>query len=696
MHLKYFVLLLFLLTSSITWAQPANDECTGAIELSNVTDYCSNPGEFSTIGATDSGNNPMCFPNGVDVLDVWFSFTAIANTININVLGNVANNAGGTLVAPQLAVYTGDCINGLVEFGCFSDAFGNNFSETFLPGLTPGQTYYVQVSARLGGSGSFQLCLSNFNSPPEPSGDCVTGVILCDKSSFSVDYVLGGGNDTQELDGASCLVNCGGAAETSSAWYKWTCDQSGTLSFVLTPNNPNDDLDFILYELPNGIDNCNSKNELRCMASGENTGQPLSDWIGCYGPTGLQIGDPDTGEECGCQSGNNNFVAAIDMIAGQSYALAINNFSNSSAGFSIDFGGTGTFLGPEVGFDLNPDVNIECDQSIVVLDASSFGAGAIVGWSWFFGAGATPAAATTPGPHTVAYESFGEKFVTLTVESDGGCFVTETIPVNVEECCVLPSDLRLELVETIDPLCNGEASGSIVVAGFEGDPEYLYSINNGTSRSFPVFTNLTAGSYDVLIQDIKGCQTSIQVDLVDPPPVIVDAGPDITVDLGETVNLNAIAGPTGTIAGFDWNSDTTLSCNNCSDPTAFPLGSTEYVVNAFNDDGCSAEDRVRIIVRDNRPIYIPNAISPNNDGINDLFHIFGNNAALEITTLRIFNRWGAMVYEENNLPLGENSRGWDGTFKGEILNPDVFVFYAVIRFIDNKEILYEGDITIIR
>jgi len=189
---------------------------------------------------------------------------------------------------------------------------------------------------------------------------------------------------------------------------------------------------------------------------------------------------------------------------------------------------------------------------------------------------------------------------------------------------------------------------------------------------------------------------SIQVDLVDPPPVIVDAGPDITVDLGETVNLNAIAGPTGTIAGFDWNSDTTLSCNNCSDPTAFPLGSTEYVVNAFNDDGCSAEDRVRIIVRDNRPIYIPNAISPNNDGINDLFHIFGNNAALEITTLRIFNRWGAMVYEENNLPLGENSRGWDGTFKGEILNPDVFVFYAVIRFIDNKEILYEGDITIIR
>jgi len=655
MHLRYSILLLLIVFAQISWAQPSNDDCIGAIELPLVTDYCSNSGEFSTVGATISGTNPMCFPNAVDVLDVWFSFIAVANTININVIGNVPNNSGGSMTGPQLAVYTGDCINGLTEFGCFSDAFGNNFSETFLSGLTPGQTYYIQVSARNALTGTFQLCLSNFNSPPEPSGDCITGVILCDKSSFNVDFVLGGGTNINELVGASCLDGCGGAEETSSAWYKWTCDQPGSLTFALTPNNPNDDLDFILYELPNGIDNCNSKNEIRCMVSGANTGQPLANWIACYGPTGLQLGDPDTGETCGCQTGDNNFVAAVDMVAGRSYALAINNFSNSSSGFSIDFGGTGTFEGPEVGINLNPDNNIECDQSIVVLDGSSFAAGNI-----------------------------------------GGCFVTETIPVNVEECCVLPSDLRLELVEAVDPICAGEPSGSIVVAGFEGDPEYLFSLNNTTPRPFPIFTNLTGGTYDILIQDIKGCQTTIEVELFDPPPVVVNAGPDITIDLGETVNLNAVAGPTGTIAGFDWNGDTTLSCNNCSDPTAFPLGSTEYIVNAINDEGCIDEDRLRITVRDVRPIFIPNAISPNDDGRNDLFHIFGNNAAIEISVIRIFNRWGAMVYEETNLPLGENSRGWDGTFQGEELNPGVFAFYAVIKFIDNKEILYEGDITILR
>ena len=698
MQSKYIFILVFFLNALTASAQPANDECLNAIQITDLNEWCSNPAQFTSVGSTDSGNNPFCFPMGVDQNDVWFYFTAIANAINVNVIGNIEQNSGGSLIAPQLAIYSGDCLGGLTEEICFSDAFGNNFAETFLTGLTPGETYYIQVSARNANTGSFQLCLNNFNSPPEPDGDCPTGVILCDKNSFSVDYVLGGGSNNTEVDDASCLVGCGGVgSETSSAWYKWTCDQSGTLTFTISPNNPDDDIDFLVYELPNGIDNCAGKIELRCMASGENVGEPIAQWRNCTGDTGALAGDADQGEACGCQPGDNNFVAPIDMIAGRSYALIVNNFSNSSSGFSISWGGTGTFLGPEVDFSLNLDINtIECDESIIVTDASFFNGGNIVGWTWSFGPGATPSNDFTQNPPPVSFESFGQKFVTLTVESDGGCFVTKTIPLDVKECCVTPSDLRLDLIEALDPICANEPSGSISVEGFNGDPEYLFSINNGPTLPYPVFTNLTAGSYDILIQDIKGCQDVITVDLIDPPAVIVDAGPDITIDLGESVNLNAIATPSGTIAGFDWDNELTLSCEDCPNPTARPLGTTNYEVVAFNDMGCTGDDRVLVMVRDNRPIYIPNAISPNDDGQNDRFHIFGNEAAVEITILRIFNRWGATVYEERNLPLGENSRGWDGTFRGQTLNADVFAFYAVVRFIDNKEILYEGDITIMR
>lgn len=351
-----------MLLSSFALAQPQNDDCLGAIPIDQVNDWCSQVNAFSNVGATVSSDAaPSCFPPGPDNLDVWFFFVATANTLNINVRGNITNATGGTMTNPQLAVYDGDCLNGLNELDCFSDAFNNNFAETFISGLLPGNVYYVRVSARFAGQGTFQLCLNNFNQPPDPSSDCPTGVILCDKNTFSVDYLLGGGANPNEILGASCIdpLTCGTAAETSSAWYKWTCEQSGTLTFSLTPNNPDDDLDFLVYELPNGAEDCSGKIELRCMASGENTNEPIENWINCTGATGLQFGDQDTGEACGCQDGNNNFVAPIDMVAGRSYALIVNNFSNSSSGFSISFGGTGTFLGPQVDFTLSPADNIE-------------------------------------------------------------------------------------------------------------------------------------------------------------------------------------------------------------------------------------------------------------------------------------------------------------------------------------------------
>ncbi|NNE30338.1 MAG: gliding motility-associated C-terminal domain-containing protein, partial [Saprospiraceae bacterium] len=225
---------------------------------------------------------------------------------------------------------------------------------------------------------------------------------------------------------------------------------------------------------------------------------------------------------------------------------------------------------------------------------------------------------------------------------------------------------------------------------------YLYSINNSPPLPYTSFPQLGEGNYNILMQDIKGCQDEIDVNLVDPPPVTVNAGDDITVSLGESTPLIAIGSPASEVVAYNWTADSTLTCLDCPDPTAFPLGSTVYEVTVINDEGCISTDRVTVIVRDDRPIYIPNAISPNGDGRNDQFFIYGNAAALNISELRIFNRWGALVYEALDVPLGEYPNGWDGTFNGETLNPDVFAFYAIIQFIDNKEILYEGDITIIR
>ncbi len=88
--------------------------------------------------------------------------------------------------------------------------------------------------------------------------------------------------------------------------------------------------------------------------------------------------------------------------------------------------------------------------------------------------------------------------------------------------------------------------------------------------------------------------------------------------------------------------------------------------------------------------------SPNGDGFNDNFTIFGGPGARVIRTLRVFDRWGNLVFEAQNVPLGQEQYGWDGRFNGEPLSPGVFTYLAEVEFIDDVVVLEEGDVTIVR
>lgn len=997
----YLPLVLICLVTNQLFAQPSNDECINAIALSDVTNWCSQIAAFSNNDATESvQGSPSCFPNNQTNNDVWFSFVAQGTVLNVSVVGNNSNNApGGSLNDPQVAIYSGICTN-LTEEECISDAFNINAVETFVSSIIPGETYFLRVSARNGSVGTFQMCLNNFNEVPQPSGDCNTGVILCDKSPFSVEFTSGVGNNPNEIDpNAGC--NTGGCqiTESSSSWYKWTCKDAGTLSFTINPLNPIDDIDFVVYELPNGIDNCSDKFDLRCMASGENVGAPFAEWSPCTGATGLGLNDVDQNETCGCQAGDNNFVAAIDMTEGTSYALVINNFSNSGAGYSIEFGGTGTFLGPEAAFTTNEPDNTTCvGTAITFTDASTF-IGDIVGWKWSFGPGANPASANSQGPHAVTYDRPGIKTIVLEVESDRGCLVTEIATILVE-CCddhfsvdanildlICPNDptgaidlttvsdfppfefdwsndqnteditgldlgdytvtivdestcdtvitytvggpslivlspqitmptcnggtdgaiildvsggtpgyeynwentgfssnntlsnisqgdysvvvrdqngcevemivevrelellldptvqaitppsctgfsdgsiqvnisnglppyqydfndgngfgnentlsnlsagiyqvdvldanlctgsftfnmedpaplaldfdainvscfgesdasvtviatggvggytyswstgsnsetisqlsagtysvtvldannceilssititqpepLFINLGEVIDVICNGESTGSISVIGSGGTTPYEFSIDGETFQASNTFNNLPAGNYFISVLDALGCIVSLEATVTEPPALIVDAGPDQTIDLGFSTEISATVSEFPVT--FDWMPTDFLSCIDCINPEVImPANTITYQITVTNPDGCTATDEMTISVIKNRPIYIPNAFSPNNDGINDFFTLYSGPAARQILEIKIFNRWGGLVFERQNFALNDESLGWDGLFKGQLVNPGVFTFFAEIEFIDDEVVLLEGDVTVVR
>ena len=674
------------------WAQPSNDECLGAIQLTDLDNWCSNIGEFSNVNATLSPTvNPPCFPAIGSENDVWFSFTAIATDVSITVIGNTPSNAGGSLQEPQFAIYSGNCA-ALTEVECASDNVGANIVESLAGPLIVGQTYYLRIDARNNNEGTFQLCINNFNAIPDPSSDCNPGVILCDKSSFTVESVIGAGNNTNEVDNSTCIQ-----AEISSAWYKWTCDQTGSLTFTLTPNNPSDDLDFAVYRLPGGIDDCNGKELLRCMASGENVGQPFPNWEPCTGPTGLSASSTDIEEFPGCDNDDDNFVAAINMISGESFALVVNNFSNTGSGFSVDWGGSGTFLGPEAAFQVDPPLDNQCDIDVVTFINESILPPGITGiYNWTFGEGANPPNATGPGPHDVTYTSFGDKSIVLQVETDEGCIVTYVEEIFIERCCDPATNLGINLENLIDPICFMEESGLVEVSGSNGTPAYEFSVDGEFFQPLGLFINLGAGPYTLYVQDTKGCIDSLDVILTDPPPIFVEAGEDQTINLGFSTDLNAQIIPPSLDPAINWVPAESLSCDDCLDPTAMPPVSTTYYIQITDDVGCVAIDSVTINVLPVRPIYVPNAFTPDFDGINDYFTAYGGPAALQIKTLRVFDRWGGLCFEGNNIPLGSDVEGWDGTVAGKPMDTGVYVYMIEVEFIDGITGLYKGDVTLIR
>ena len=96
-------------------------------------------------------------------------------------------------------------------------------------------------------------------------------------------------------------------------------------------------------------------------------------------------------------------------------------------------------------------------------------------------------------------------------------------------------------------------------------------------------------------------------------------------------------------------------------------------------------------------VYIPNVFSPNGDGLNDKFTLYANKKGEELVLLQIFDRWGNMVYhaEHKDVHAFKND-GWNGSYKGKLMDPGVYIYQAIVRFIDGEVRKFSGDVTLIR
>ncbi|MEL6944039.1 MAG: proprotein convertase P-domain-containing protein, partial [Bacteroidota bacterium] len=226
----------------------------------------------------------------------------------------------------------------------------------------------------------------------------------------------------------------------------------------------------------------------------------------------------------------------------------------------------------------------------------------------------------------------------------------------------------LELNATIEnPRCADDRNGTIELEVNGGTPEYAYSLDGIVFDSKAVFAGLGAGDYEVIIKDQNECEFQQSIILENPESIEVIINKEdeefIQMIYGDEVQLFASVINGQGILDYTWssiNGDSTLSCINCPDPFINPIMTTYFELEVEDENGCRSSDRVQVRVERIFKHYVPNAFSPNENGVNERLTVYSENDAV-IKSFQVYDRWGGLVFSASDFAANDLMSGWDGT-----------------------------------
>ena len=280
---------------------------------------------------------------------------------------------------------------------------------------------------------------------------------------------------------------------------------------------------------------------------------------------------------------------------------------------------------------------------------------------------------------------------TVSITDSNGCRDSATLS--------LAEPPPLELSFLINPpACFDQAEGYLEVMTQGGVAPYQFSLNGGPYTNQSAYPNLPAGTYQVAVLDANNCPAAEIAWLNAPLPVNVDLGDDMEIQLGDDTLLQAFVNlPVDSLAQISWSGIDSSECPTCLSQPVAPVITTTYSIEVTDVHGCSDADEVTVVVDRRKQIYVPNAFSPNNDGINDIFFINAKPGTVaRVRSFLVFSRWGETVFEYHNFQPNDPAYGWDGSHRNKALDPAVFAWFAEIEFTDGKVVLFEGDVVLMR
>ncbi len=267
----------------------------------------------------------------------------------------------------------------------------------------------------------------------------------------------------------------------------------------------------------------------------------------------------------------------------------------------------------------------------------------------------------------------------LRVENQNGCVARDTVFVDVNpEIIIDPGeDIAICVGESI------ELGGSPTASGSRFSYFYDWSADKpgfASGASNPITQPAETTKYYVLVSTGR-CEVFLD-------SVQVTVNPSPTVLVTDTYSIGAGGSMLLAASGADsyvWTPAETLSDSDTATPLASPLVTTIYTVKGTDVNGCDDTALVKVLVQNT--LFIPSLFTPNNDGNNDSFKLFGS--GIQEINLSIFDQAGTLLYSTTSLSEAFGS-GWDGTFNGKAVKNDLYVWTIEGKFYNGEPIRYEG------
>lgn len=299
------------------------------------------------------------------------------------------------------------------------------------------------------------------------------------------------------------------------------------------------------------------------------------------------------------------------------------------------------------------------------------------------------------GANTAQLYNLGTGNYFVTVTDANGCTVNNQISLSN------PALLGLE-ISAIDVRCFGDRNGRIQVTALGGtinSQNYEYSLSGTLWQTGDLFPGLAAGNYTVFVRDANGCihSDSIAIEAADPFAITFFHPMDTSIEYGDTIMLSAmVSDSSGALLSW-WD----INANNLLVEAQYnlivaPTNTTIYEFRALSPLGCAADTSVLITVAKPRRAAAPSGFTPNGDGTNDTFFIQGDDKVAKVLVFRVYDRWGELVFEATDVVPNDPSKGWDGTFRGQLMNSAVYAWYAEVEYIDGYSEILRGDVTLLR